>query len=183
MDEPIMSERHRRIARAVEDLLQEGEELFLSRSDEGVLVSEAPVNPLEKEHPRLYGRLLSLDAQLEGGNLATVLGVAAVLAFWIGLQARWWEPVISEELAQVINVWWFYGVLVLLVLLLSGSLSEGRARFRYRRARSELLPLLEEANLDRDLLLVRIKDDENLTNITRQLKLDWQPFSRGPGHP
>ena len=42
--------------------------------------------------------------------------------------------------------------------------------------RTELFALLDEVDLDRDLLLIRIKDDDELTAIARQLKLDRHPF-------
>lgn len=179
MTEQPLTERYRRIAFALEDLVQEGEELYITRfEEEGVVVSDKPSGDLERNHPRLYGRLLSLDAQLEGGNLVNFLGLALIVLLWLGVQARWWEQAISEELVERLNVWWLYVLLVLLVLFLSGMAQEARAKQIYRRCRPELLPLLEDANFDRDLLLVRIKEDDQLTNITHQLKLDPFPFPR-----
>ena len=176
MDTPTTADRLRRIGTAVEHLVEPGEELLITRTEDGILVFDKRSGMLERDHPRLYGRLLSLNAQLESSILPTVIGFLLIGVFWLGLEAAWWQDWISGDTAEKLNVWWVFVLLVVLVFTVSGCLSELRARRVYRRARNELIPFLQEADLDRDLLLVRIKGDEELENVVRQLKLDRKPL-------
>lgn len=176
MDEQTTADRFRRIASALEHLVEDGEELFVAGTEEGILVSEKATSPLEKTHPRLYGRLLSMNEQMAGSMIVTVTGFVLLGVLWMGLTAAWWEDWIPGVLAEKLNVWWVYVLLGLLVLVLAGFYEDWRARWVYRSVRTELFSLLEATDLDRDLLLIRIKDDDDLVVIARQLKLDRQPY-------
>jgi hypothetical protein len=175
MEDQPTADRFRRIASALEDLVHEGEEFLVAGTDEGVFVSEKMTSPLEKTQPRLYGRLLSLDEQMQGSGLVTIGGFVLLGVFWMGLHAEWWESWLPARLAERMNVWWVFVILGVLVLTVAGIYEEWRARWVYRSTRTELFALLEEAGLDRDLLLLKIKDDDELSNIARQLKLDRRP--------
>jgi len=176
MDTPAAPTRFDRIATAIEHLVEEGEELFIVRTEDGIEVHDKVSGSLESDHPRLYGRLLSLNAQMEVGMLPTVIGFLLIVLFWLGLEAAWFEPVITSLVAQRLNVWWFYTLLAFFVILVAARLTRLYARRVYLRSRDALIPLLREADLDRDILLVRIKGSDELEHIERQLMLDPKPL-------
>lgn len=176
MDTPAAPDRFDRIATAIEHLVEEGDELLVIRTEEGVVVHDRVSGALENDHPRLYGRLLSLNAQMEVGMLPTVIGLLLIVLFWLGLETAWFEPVISAAAAERLNVWWVYVLLAFFVILVAARLTRLYARRVYLRSRDELIPLLREADLDRDVLLVRIKGAEELEHVAQQLMLDPKPL-------
>src|SRR5437867_12759215 len=72
-DTDDLDERIDNIARVVKDYLREGDAFLIQCQEDDILVEEAPQADFQKQHPRLYGRLLSLNDQLETGCALTIL--------------------------------------------------------------------------------------------------------------
>src|SRR5687768_2056116 len=89
-------ERVRRFAENLRDTLQDGDEFTIHYADGEVHVDESRFSKLRAGHPRLYGRLLSLETQLEGGCAAYAFAGGAGVAFVFGLHVGWWEGVIGQ---------------------------------------------------------------------------------------
>lgn len=183
MQEDAADDRFRRIAVAVAHLLQNGDEIVLRGTEEGPVVEELPTRRFERDHPRLYGRLLALDLQLQGGCSVYLFFIGILGAFVLGLQIGWWDTIIPPRVAESINVWWVHLLLGVGALALAGEIYEILSRRTYRQGRPELIALMEESGLDRDLLVVAIRMEPELRNVLRFLQLDRRPFPRPDGSP
>ncbi len=174
LDERI--ETMQRRAENFRELLREGEEITISLLDGEMAVDESFRSQLERKHPKLYGRLMSVEAQLRPGWLPYFLGLVAVIAVIVTLQLPWSKSLLGDDLHGVMNGWWFYLVLppATLYLVKVGCGLWQKREFRTHRV--ELLELVARAGLDRDLLLVMLQDNADLESVTLELKLDHGPF-------
>jgi hypothetical protein len=179
MSVPTPSERFRRIAAAVDHLVEAEDEILLYRGDDGVEVLDFGGEALSRQHPELYGRLLSVNAQMQVSGLGGLVGFFLLGVFWLGEQAGWWDDWIGSA-AERLNVWYVYVVLTVLLLAVLGILGAGKAALVYRTSRGELFALIHAASLDRDRLLVRINGDDELETVIDQLKLDRNPPAANP---
>ena len=60
------------------ELLKDGEEITISFFDGEVAVEESFRSQFERKHAKLYGRMMSIEAQLETGWLPYFVGLIAV---------------------------------------------------------------------------------------------------------
>jgi hypothetical protein len=180
-DEPeeTLDERIERIQRRAEnfrELLRDGDEVTIAYQDGEVRVEESYRSKFERKHAKLFGRMLSIEAQMDAGLLpyAAALVVTGVIIF--GLSLSWWDGILSDKVGVALNAWWFYIVLPLVLLYLA-RLGSGRWEASvYRRNRSELMDRIAAEKLDRDVLLVMLRDEDDLTSVVHKLKLDAGPF-------
>jgi hypothetical protein len=174
-----LEERLERIQRRAEnfrELLKDGEEITIAFFDGEVKVEESFRTQFERKHPKLLGRMLSLEAQLEPGWLAYFFAMIAVVVILFGLQLGWWETWLGPKACELLNNWWFYIVLsVAAFYLVSLGLGQWRKRV-YQRHRTELHRLISAEQLDCDVLLVMLRDFNDLHAIVQELKLDAGPF-------
>ena len=56
------------------ELLKDGEEVTIAYQDGEVHVAESYRSKVERQHPKLYGRLMSIEAQMAPGLTPYVLG-------------------------------------------------------------------------------------------------------------
>lgn len=174
-DVPESDDRHEKIANRIEPFLREGDRFVVEMVEGHVQIEEAAVNSLERRSPRLYGRLLSLNDQVESGCglIAAPVVFAGVLSFVI--YARFAEPWIGIDLNDKLASWWFY---LLLLLVLGGFgfwMQEAIEKNRYRRAKSRLARAIEEEEADWDTLIAELHRIPELGNVYRRMKLDEQP--------
>jgi hypothetical protein len=178
LEEPL-DERIERIQRRAEnfrELLRDGDEVAIAYQDGEVHVEESYRSKFERKHPKLFGRMLSIEAQMDAGLFPyfVALVLAGVVIF--GLSLSWWDGVLGDQVGVALNAWWFYIVLPLVLLYLA-RFGCGRWEARvYRRNRRELMELLAAEKLDRDVLLVMLRDEDDLTSVVHKLKLDAGPF-------
>lgn len=176
--EDTLEERIESIQRRAEnfrDLLKDGEEVTIAYHDGEVHVEQSYRTKFELQHPKLFGRMIAVEAQMNAGWLPTIVALLVSGVVILGLQASWWTPLVGEQVCELLNHWWFYGVLVLMALYLGWRVNGGWARYVYHRHREELLRLMGLDNLDRDVLLVMLRDDGLLESVVYQLKLDTRP--------
>ena len=164
-----MEEEERRevIAEALRPVLEEGEQYSVYCHDGEVYIRDADTSVCASRHPRLYGRLLAVDAQVEhaGGSLA--LPALLALAVCASLQTPWWP-----EGVEHLRTWWVY-LLLFGALIFAGSLTVGMLQRRaYSRVREDLFTLMGQENVDRDTLLAMIEGDYAVARVAQQLKLD-----------
>ncbi len=171
-----LDERIDNIARAVKDYLREGDSFLVECQEDEILVEEAKQPRLQKEHPRLYGRLLSLNDQLETGCGVTLVLFALGGVFCLSLQLGCWDELLTVNVTDKLRTWWFYVPFFAGLFFLSDTIYTWIERRTYRRGRTELLALLRDEGLDRDTLVPIIKDMPEFDKITKRLKLDPGPF-------
>jgi hypothetical protein len=182
LEEPL-DERLERIQRRAEnfrELLRDGDEVTIAYQDGEVHVDESYRSKFERKHPKLFGRMLSIEAQMEAGLFPyfAALVLSGIIIF--GLSLGWWDGVLGETVGAALNAWWFFIVLPLALVYLA-RLGCGRWEAHvYRRNRRELVELIAADKLDRDVLLVMLRDDGDLTSVVHKLKLDAGPFPQ-PG--
>ncbi|GEM_PF-6339525 len=175
-DADDLDERTDNIARVVKDYLREGEAFLVQCQDDEIMVEEAPQSELQQEHPRLFGRLLSIEDQLDIGCGPTLVLFAVCGLFCLGLHAGWWDNWLDPNVTMHIKSWWFY-VLLFVGMFIVGDWICGRVANRhYRQGRDELLALMSDEGFDRDTLVPIIKDMPEFEKIAGQLKLDRGPF-------
>ncbi len=179
-DEPeeTLDDRLESIQRRAEnfrDLLKDGEEVTIGFHDGEVYVEQSYRSKFEQDHPKVFGRMLAIDAQMSAGWLPTIAALLLAGVVILGLQASWWIPVLGEGVCDLLNHWWFYTVLTLLMIYVAHRVNGRWARHAYRGHREELLRLIDADSLDRDVLLVMLRDEELLENVVYQLKLDTRP--------
>ena len=169
------NERMRRLGDALEDVLVDGDQFQVVATGDEVQVTETRSSQLRDKHPRLYGRLLSLNHQMESGCTVTMLGFTGAAALCFALNVGWLDEVLGPAVAEKLDSWWFFVLLFLVVFTLTGSYYDWIEKRAYRRGRDELLFLMHEAQYDRDSLLVHIKDDPAMDKIAKQMMLDAEP--------
>jgi hypothetical protein len=174
-DLPDEDDRYEKLAARVESFLREGDRIVIEMSEGQVHVEDAGVSALERRSPRLFGRLLALNEQLEGGCglIAFPVVLAAVLAFL--LHARLAEPWIGIDLNDKLASWWFYLLLVLVLGGLGFLLQEMAETRRYRRSKSDLRSIIEDEATDWDALIAELHRIPDLANVYRRMKLDEPP--------
>src|SRR5258708_22317280 len=108
--------RQETVADALRPVLEEGEAYSVFCHEGEIHVKEADTSVCAVLHPRLYGRLLSLSAQLDqaGAGLSRVPTLAA-LTFCVGLRLRWWENWLGPQLIEQLDSWLFF-ILVFYVI-------------------------------------------------------------------
>jgi hypothetical protein len=169
-------DRMQRRAENFRDLLKEGEEITITFFDGKMKVEESYRAQFERKHSKLFGRMLSVEAQLNTGWVPYFLGLVVVGVVLFGLQLGWWESGLGKNVCDNLNSYWFYLVLPAAVLYLM-SLGCGQwQKWAYRRHRLDLLDLIAAEKLDRDVLLVMMRDLEDLDRLILELKLDRGPF-------
>lgn len=177
--EDALDERLDSIQRRAEnfrELLKDGEEVTIAFFDGELTVAESFRSQVERKYPKLYGRLMSIEAQLETGWLPYFAGLIGAGFVLFALQLPGAEAVLGKEVSDLLNRWWFYVVFPPSILYLI-SLGCGQWQKRiYRKHRAELLELIAHDRLDRDVLLVMLRDIGELDAIVQELKLDAGPF-------
>jgi len=171
-----VDERIDNIARVVKDYLREGDSFLIQCQDNDIVVEEAPHANFQKEHPRLYGRLLSLNDQLETGCAVTLFLFVTGGAFCLALHVGWLDELLTANVADKLKTWWFYVPLFAALFFVGDWFQGWLARCAYRRGRRELLDLIRDEGFDRDTLVPLIKSVPEFERIAAQLKLDPGPF-------
>ena len=174
LDERIESLQRR--AEGFRELLQDGDEVTIAYQDGEVHVGESYRSKFERMHPKLFGRMLSIQAQMEPGYFPYVAALMLAGVFILGLHLKWWDALLGETVNDLLQNWWFYLVAPCILLYLA-RLACGRwQKYVYRRCRQGLVDLIAAGNLDRDVLLVTLRDEEELESVVYQMKLDTGPF-------
>jgi hypothetical protein len=171
-----LDERIDNLARAVKDYLREGDSFLVQCQEDEILVEESEQSRFQKEHPRVYGRLLSLNDQLETGCGVTLVLFALGGLFCLSLQLGWWDDLLTVNVTDKLRTWWFYVPFFAGLFFLSDYFYTWLERRTYRRGRTELMALLRDEGLDRDRLVATIEDMPEFDKICKQLKRDPGPF-------
>jgi hypothetical protein len=177
--EEALDERMERIQRRAEnfrELLRDGDEVTIAYQDGEVRVEESFRSKFERAHAKLFGRMLSIEAQMDAGLFPYFAALVLSGVVILGLSLHWWDAVLTETVSSAMDAWWFYTVLPLTLLYLA-RLGCGRwEAFIYRRNRVGLMDLIAAERLDRDVLLVMLREEDDLRNVVHKLKLDAGPF-------
>jgi hypothetical protein len=170
-----MAEENRRaiVSDALRPVMEEGEEYRVYCHEGEVFVEEAQTSICSVLHPRLYGRLLSLNTQLdEAGAGMARLPMLVTLAFCVALHLHLLDDWLGVRLADQLNNWWFFLLVLFAVFQLLEAI-RGRLRYAvYQRHREELHALILREELDPDTLLAQIEGDPSVATVGHQLKLD-----------
>jgi hypothetical protein len=166
-------DRRESVAGALRDVLEEGEAYNVYCHEGEIYVNDTETSVCAAQHPRLYGRLLSLSAQLdETGLRLGRLPILLALTFCVGVHLHWWDEWLGAPLANQLDSFWFF-LLIFYSVFQGLGLANGMVqRSTYQRGREELFLLMAEANLDRDLLLSTIEGDGAVARAGYFLKLD-----------
>ena len=168
--------RIQRWAENLRDVLKEGDAFYVRLFEGQVHVEESAFSRFQAAYPRLWGRLSSLDAQMETGCGLYVLAFLGVGAVCFAIHKQWWLDALGEDLNQTLDAWWFYLILFGLAVFVASQVYEWQERHVYRRGRAELLDMMADESLDRDALLPLLADAPELERVIKQLKLDPGPF-------
>src|SRR5262245_11917045 len=166
-------DRRQNVADALRSVLEDGESYNVYSHDGEVWVQEVGTSVCAARHPRLYGRLLSLSAQLD--NVASGMGgipLLIVCTLCVGIRLRWWEPLVGEALLDHVDSVWFFLLLLLAFFQAMLAVRNRLARRLYQTEREELLAQMAAEKLDRDTLLAMIESDGAVYSAANQLKLD-----------
>ena len=132
-------ERYESIARTVVGFLRDGEVLSIELIDGEVSVMPEPASVLKKQHPRLYGRLLSVDEQLNVGCGGEILLVFASVASCVAWSFGAFDRLLGNDLTSKLDSWWVYILWVVFVGFVATRIVEAHAGRVYRRVRDELV--------------------------------------------
>jgi hypothetical protein len=154
------------------ELLKDGEEVTIALADGQMHVEESYRSKFERKHPKLFGRMMSVEAQMDAGWSPYVVALAVSGSVLFGLPLHWWDAVVGEAVVEQLNGWWFFIVLPMAVLYVAHAVCGQWEKMAYRRNRKELLELIGAEQLDRDVLLVMLRDEDELVHVVHQLKLD-----------
>lgn len=171
-----VDERTDNIARAVKDYLREGDAFLVHCQEDEIIVEETAQSRFQRDHPRLYGRLLSLEDQMETGCGLTIALFALGGVFCLSLQVGWWDPWIDARVIDALRSWWFYVPLFVALFFFSDFIYR-RVEYRaYRRGREALHAMMCDEGFDRDTLVPILHRAGEFAKVARQLKLDRGPF-------
>jgi hypothetical protein len=169
-----MEEENRRenVADALRPVLREGESFNVYCHEGEVWVDGVDTSVVAARHPRLYGRLLALNAELDhAGSGIAQLPVLLVLTFCVGLHLHWFDDLIGP-FAEKLNSIWFFGLVLLALFQFLHAVNGFFERAVYRQGRDELLSQLATEQIDRDTLLALIEGDAAVARVAGHLKLD-----------
>jgi hypothetical protein len=170
LDERIQSIQRR--AEGFRELLSDGDEVTIAYQDGGISVSESYRSKFERNHPKLFGRMLAIEAQMEPGYFPYFAGLMLAGAFLFGLHLSWWDGVIGAAASTLLQGWWFPFIAVAVILYLARLGCKRWQKFVYRRNRQTLLDLIVAEKLARDVLLVNLRFLGEVDNLLYQIKLD-----------
>jgi hypothetical protein len=173
-------DRIRHWAQSQSEMFRDGDVFVLRCDGDKVQVQETPASRLQSLHPRLHGRLSSLETQLETGCLLYVLALAFPAGVSFGLRQQWWDHWLDPRLTDELNAWWFFALLFAATVYFVSLVYERWRRSVYQRQRSELLEMIAAEGLERDTLVPLLEGDDDLSSVARQLKLDPGPFPTTP---
>jgi hypothetical protein len=179
LDERIESIQRR--AENFRELLKDGDEVTIGLLDGEMHVEESYRSKFERQHPKLFGRMLAIEAQMDAGLFPYFAALVVTGIVIAGLHLKWWDDLLGEATSDFLQSWWFYVVLPALTLYLARHGCGQYERFVYRRNRPELVELIAAARLDRDVLLVMLRDEDDLDSVVYRLKLDTGPFPEAQG--
>lgn len=154
------------------ELLKDGEEVTIALADGEMHVEESYRSKFERKHPKLFGRMMAVDAQMDPGWSAYVVALALSGVVLFGLPLKWWDSVVGEPVAEQLNSWWFYLALPATLSYLARVGCRYWEKLAYQRSRADLLSLINAEQLDRDVLLVMLRDEDDLDRVVYRLKLD-----------
>jgi hypothetical protein len=128
--------------------------------------------PLAREHPRLYGILLSVNQRVDdaGSNAIWIFGLAAV-GLCVAIHLRWLEPVLGVEMDSV-RSGGVYTLIILVAIFIGGSYIGWLERRAYAAHREEIRQALRGTDLDRYTLLAAIETDDSLEDVRPLIKKD-----------
>src|SRR5207253_60575 len=101
--EDTLDERLESIQRRAEnfrELLKDGDEVTVGLLDGEMHVEESYRSKFERLHPKLFGRMLAIEAQMEAGLLPYLAALLAAGVFIAGLHLRWWDGVLSDAVCE-----------------------------------------------------------------------------------
>lgn len=171
--EKDQQEAHREaIADSLRPVLDEGDSFNVYCQDGEVFVTDAETSVIAARYPRVYGRLLALEAQLESaGTALSRYPFLALAIFCVGLNLDWWNDWLGALVGKL-NSFLFYLIAFVALHQLLTPIKNLLDRSIYRRHHEDLFALLGEERIDRDSLLAMIESDGALSRIAYQLKLD-----------
>jgi hypothetical protein len=176
-DDTALDERIESIQRRAEnfrELLKEGDEVTITFEDGEMHVEESYRSKFERKHPKLYGRMLSLELQLDAGFFAYLGVLVLASGFIIGLHRGWWDVVIGEGFPAFLldHWWWPYIALPIVTLYAARQVCARYEKHVYGRQRQALLDLIAAEGLDRDTLVVTLRGNTEVENVVYYLRLD-----------
>jgi hypothetical protein len=170
--------RFERVAAALEDILQDGDELVVRCEDGEIEISEAGMTICREKHPQLYGYLLSFNEELSSaGTSVTLLGLFPVALICLGIHLEWWDRMLGGPYTEPVRSIWFYIVVLLGGFFAFGAWADTLEKRAYRQGRDELISLLRSEGIHRDTLLSMIEGDPSVSRVSRHLKLDSEARS------
>ena len=89
-------------------MLKDGEEVTIALADGEMHVEESYRSKFERKHPKLFGRMMAVDAEMDPGWSAYVVALALSGVVLFGLPLKWWDGVVGEAVAEQLNSWWFF---------------------------------------------------------------------------
>jgi hypothetical protein len=162
-----------KIVQELLDALEQGEEISVHREGDRLEITTVKPNKCQDNHPRLYGRLLSINEQLSGAGCGVIVyTLLACALFCLGIHLQWWDKIIGQEIMEPVRSIWFYVLFMGAAYALLQTLSHQLEKGVYWRHRGELLALLAAEGLQRDVLISMIADDPKLARVAEHLKLD-----------
>ncbi len=161
------------VAEVLRPVLEEGEAYSVFCHDGEIHVKETDTSVCAVRHPRLYGRLLSVSAQLDqaGAGLGRVPTIVA-LAFCVGVHLHWWNDWLGNVLIDQLDHVLFFLLVFFIVFQGLSIIKNVLRRSVYQRNREEVFVLLASEKLDRDTLLAMIEGDPAVGRAGYYLKLD-----------
>jgi hypothetical protein len=169
-------ERLQRRAENFRELLEDGDEITVALMDGEMRVAESYRSQFERKHPKLFGRMLSIEAMMRASWSPYVIALLAIGVFIFGLQLSWWEGLFGTDMTALLDTWWFYLIATAFMLYLAYVARGLWGRFIYRRHRQALHDLIAQEKLDRDVLVVMLRDEELIEHVVHELKMDTEPF-------
>lgn len=160
------------VIEALSGILNDGDQLHVICRDGNIQVTRGKTG-CEKDHPRLYGFLLSLNEEIDkAGTTLFNLAVVGAVVFCLGLHLDWWTSWLGDGIVGHLQSIWFYLAFVIGTFFLAGGMGNWFEKRRYQHRREELATLLAEGRLDRYELLALIQNDNALTKVASQIKMD-----------
>ena len=167
------TDRRESVAGALRDVLEEGEAFNVYCHEGEVYVNDTETSVCAARHPRLYGRLLSLNTQLEeAGSGIRRIPIFMALVFCIGVHLHWWDEWLGAQLVNQLDSVWFFLLIFYVLYQTVGLANTLFQRGLYHRSRDDLFTLMAQENIDRDLLLAMIEGDYAVSRGSYFLKLD-----------
>ena len=170
----MSNEKEEQIAAALTDIVDPGTTWVVRRIANEILVEPHEVSSQHRSglSAALVARLDALNQRLSDcGGTASLVLLLGVVVMCVGIQLNWFSTLLGPYQVYVQSIW-FYLAICGATFFLTGLVTTKWEANLYRRHRDSLFDLIQRDGTTPADVYLKIKDDDELSNLVARMKED-----------